>query len=137
MTAGIKWRLAAGVAVVFFAGVATGLFSAAWHMHHRAFFGHDAGVGLRMREHFRRELRLTPEQTEKLAPVIEATASRLEKIRVETGQRVAQAMEDSRDQIAPHLNPEQRARLDEIEKRHRRALQSGRLLPHPPPPDAP
>ncbi|MGI8482131.1 MAG: hypothetical protein ACR2MF_08725 [Chthoniobacterales bacterium] len=138
MRSRIRWRLVVGVVFIFLAGAATGFFAAAWHIHHFALIGHGPHLGARMREHLRRELHLTSEQTAKIGPVVEQTAARLETIRVETSQRVAQAMTDSREQIAPLLTPEQRERLDELEKRHQRVFQS-RQLPLAPPPsrDAP
>lgn len=130
MTSELKWRLFVGAAFIFLAGVATGLFVGAWHMHHRGVFPGVPRLGERMRSHFQRELKLTPDQMATVSPILDRTVAKLEEIRTETNRRVAQTMAASHAEAAPYLNPEQRARLDEMEKRHRRALHSM----HPPPP---
>src|SRR4051812_27944947 len=108
MTTRFKLWLAVAVMFVFLAGIAIGLFAGAMHARH-VFFGRHAGfMGERMREHLRRELRLTPEQYEKIAPIMDQTSAQLEAIRDETGRRVAETMSQSHTQIVPLLNPEQR-----------------------------
>ncbi len=129
----LKWRLLLGVAVVFCAGVATGLFAGAWHAHHAFMIIHSGHVGHRMREHLRRELKLTPDQFEKISPLIDQLENRLEAIRTETGRRVSETMTQSHQEIAPYLTPEQRARMDEMAKKHRRILHMQELPPPPPP----
>lgn len=131
MTRVLKWQLALGVIVVFFAGLATGLFAGAWHMHHFFVVGPSAELAGRMREHFRHELRLSPEQFTQIGPIIDRMAQRLGTIRTDTGRRVAETMRESRDEMIPLLTPEQRVRLQEMEQRHRRALQAHGF--HPPP----
>lgn len=133
MMKNFKWWLAAAFVVVFLAGVASGLFAGAMHFHHAMSAGHPGEfMGQRMREHLRRELKLTPEQYEKIAPIIDATSTRMEAIRNETGRRVTEAMNESHDQIVPLLTPEQRERLDQMRERHRHIIRiRGGLPPAP------
>ena len=132
MTRALMWRLAVGVLVVFAAGVATGMFVGARKAHDVLVFKHHGRMGERMRQHLTRELELTPEQVEKISPIVEQTTKRLQEIRMQSGKEVAETMKHSREQIAPHLTPEQRERLDKMKLRHRRIMRRRGM--HPPPP---
>jgi len=132
MTQAVKWWIAIALVVVFMAGVATGLLAGARHARHLFFARHSAHFGPRMEHHLKRQLGLTPEQSEKVAPILERMSSQLAEIREETGRRVAQTMGESHREIAPILTPEQRAKLDKMKERHRRILQRrGDLPSHP------
>jgi Spy/CpxP family protein refolding chaperone len=134
VTKALKWQIALALVLVFFAGLATGVFGTVHHI--RAFmFEQRAGhLRQRMTEHLRRELQLTPEQVGKVQPIVERSADRLEEIRTETSRRVSETMRQSHEEIAPHLTPEQKAKLEELEKRHRGGFHGRRP---PPLPDAP
>ena len=132
----LKWKLAFAFLLVFVAGVTTGGLLTTLHMQ-RHFLGppHSGEVGDRMREHLRRVLDLTPEQAVKIAPIVDATSAKLESIRVETAQRVRDAMEESERQISPQLTPEQQKKLQELKLEHRKVLMHHGFTP--PPPDGP
>jgi Spy/CpxP family protein refolding chaperone len=136
MTSSLKWMLAFAFLLVFVAGVTTGGLLSSLHMR-RHFLGppHSGEVGDRMREHLRRALDLTPEQAEKIAPIVDATSAKLEAIRVETAQRVRSAMEESERQISPQLTPEQQTKLQKLKLEHHRVLMHHGF--NPPPPDGP
>jgi Spy/CpxP family protein refolding chaperone len=84
-----------------------------------------------MREHLR-SLDLTPEQSAKLGPIIDATSAKLEAIRVETAERIRGTMEESERQIAPELTDEQKKKLQKIKERHHRMLIHHGFKPPPP-----
>jgi Spy/CpxP family protein refolding chaperone len=136
MNSALKWKLAFAFLLVFVAGVTTGGLLSTLHVR-RHFLGppHSGEMGDRMREHLRRALNLTPEQAAKIAPIVDATSAKLEAIRVETAQRVRNAMEESERQISPELTPEQQ------EKLHKMKLQHHKIMMHhgftPPPPEGP
>jgi Spy/CpxP family protein refolding chaperone len=136
MNSALKWKLAFAFLLVFVAGVTTGGLLSTLHVR-RHFLGppHSGEMGDRMREHLRRALDLTPEQAAKIAPIVDATSTKLEAIRVETAQRVRNAMEESERQISPELTPEQQ------EKLHKMKLQHHKIMMHhgftPPPPEGP
>jgi Spy/CpxP family protein refolding chaperone len=136
MSSALKWKLAFALLLVFVAGVTTGGLLSTLHVH-RHFLGppHSGAVGDRMREHLRRALDLTPEQAAKIAPIVDATSAKLESIRVETAQRVRDAMEESERQISPQLTPEQQKKLQELKLEHRKVLMHHGF--NPPPPDGP
>ncbi len=134
MTKHWKLWLALALLVVFLAGGALGLCAGVIHARQVFFARHGGFAGGRMREHLRRKLELTPEQYDKVSPILDQTERRLEEIRAETGQRVREAMNQSHDQIVPLLNPDQRKKLDEMRERHRHIMRmhGGDM---PPPPD--
>ncbi len=129
MTTKVKLWFALAFLVVFLAGGAVGLFAGAYQV--RRHFGHGPRgfSSERMREHLRRELQLTPEQTAQVNPVIDRTAAQLESIRRETGERVLETMRASHSEIAPLLTEEQRARLDQMRQRHLRGMGRWHRMP--------
>jgi Spy/CpxP family protein refolding chaperone len=136
MNNGLKWKLAIAFLLVFVAGVTTGGLLGTLHVR-RHFLGppHSGEMGDRMREHLRRALDLTPEQATKIAPIVDATSAKLEAIRVETAQRVRNAMEESERQISPELTPEQQAKLHQLKMQHHKIMMHHGFTP--PPPDGP
>ena len=133
MNNALKWKLAIACLLVFVAGGMTGLFGGL-HMRH-LFLGppHSGDMPMKMREHLRRELGLTPAQEAKLAPIIDATSAKLEAIRVETAQRVRKAMEESEQQIVPELTAEQKTKLQKLKEQHHKILMHHGFTPPPPP----
>jgi Spy/CpxP family protein refolding chaperone len=135
MNNALKWKLAFAFLLVFIAGAMTGLFCGL-HMRHLFLAPpHSGEMPGRMREHLRHVLDLTPEQEAKIAPIIDATSAKLEEIRVETAQRVRKAMEESEQQIAPQLTPEQLTKLKMLKEEHHKILMHHGFTPSPP--DAP
>lgn len=128
----LKWKLAFAFLLVFVAGVTSGFFGT-FHLR-RHFLGppHSGDVNERMREHLRRSLDLTPEQAAKISPIVDATTTKLEAIRIESAERVRAVMEESKRAIAPELNPDQQKKLEKLEAEHRRLMLHHH--PHGPPP---
>jgi Spy/CpxP family protein refolding chaperone len=137
MNSQLKWKLAIACLLVFVAGGMTGAFFGVHHLRRHIMLGppHSGDVGDRMREHFRRSLDLTSEQEKKIGPILDATSSKLETIRVETAERVRTVMEDSKKEVAPLLTPEQQKKLDNLESEHRKMMMHHGFLPPPPPKD--
>jgi hypothetical protein len=136
MTSALKWRLTFGLLLVFFAGGATGLFAGAWHARHAFVERHGGMMAERMKEHMRRQLNLTPEQTRDIDPILTDLAKRLQEIRRDSSRRVAETMEQSHRELATHLSPEQQSRFEEMKLR--RQLRHWRRTggrPQPPPPE--
>jgi Spy/CpxP family protein refolding chaperone len=95
MNSALKWKLAFAFLLVFFAGTMTGFFGTFHFRHHFLGPPHSGDVNERMREHLRRALDLTPEQSAKISPIVDATTAKLETIRIESAQRVRGVMEES------------------------------------------
>jgi Spy/CpxP family protein refolding chaperone len=139
MNGALKWKLALAFLLVFVAGGATGAFFGVHHLKHHVFLGppHSGDVGYRMREHLKRALDLTPDQEKKIAPIVDATSTKLETIRVETAERVRTVMDDSKRDVAPLLTPEQQKKLEKLESQHRKMMLHHGFEPAPPPKDKP
>jgi Spy/CpxP family protein refolding chaperone len=139
MNSSLKGKLALAFLLVFVAGAATGAFLGLHHLTHHIVLGppHSGDVPDRMREHFRRALGLTAEQENKIAPIIDATSTKLETIRVETAERVRTVMEESKRQVAPLLTAEQQKKLEKLDSEHRKMMYHHGFLPGPPPEDKP
>lgn len=132
MNRALQWKLMAGFILVFIAGGMTGAFLAVSHSRRIFIESHEPGVMFeRMRERLRVELKLTPEQMNELSPIIEKTTTQLEQIRRETGDKVHETFIQAHQEMVVYLNDEQRAKLQQMEARHRRW--HGMHGPHPPP----
>lgn len=135
MNRALQWKLIAGFVLVFLAGGITGAFVGARHVRDKFFHSpHRAYLKDRMGERLRVQLKLTPEQIEKVSPIIDRASTQLEEIRIETAQRVHRTMAEAHREMAGSLTEEQRKKLQQIELRHqhRRAFRERR---HPPPPE--
>jgi Spy/CpxP family protein refolding chaperone len=133
MNSGLKWKLGLAFLLVFVAGAATGSYFGIHHFRHFVMLGppHSGDIPDRMREHLRSALNLTPEQENKIAPVINATSAKLETIRVETAERVRTVMEESKREVAPLLTPEQQNKLEKLETQHRKMMLHHGFVPAP------
>lgn len=132
MNSTLKWKLAFAFLLVFVAGVTTGFFGTFHFRRHHLGPPHSGEVNERMREHLRRALDLTPEQAEKISPIVDATTTKLEAIRIETAERVRAVMEESKRAIAPALNPDQQKKLEKLEAEHRKLMIHHRFPPPSP-----
>ncbi|HEV2803766.1 MAG TPA: hypothetical protein VGW57_02430 [Chthoniobacterales bacterium] len=142
MNSALKWKLGFAFLLAFVAGGMTGAFCGVHLIRHHLMLGppHSGDVPDRMREHLRRTLDLTAEQEKKVSPIVDATSTKLETIRLETAERVRTVMEESKKQIAPLLTPDQQKKLNQLESEHRKMMLHHGFLPPPkdkPPPPAP
>jgi uncharacterized protein YpuA (DUF1002 family) len=136
MNRALQWKLIAGFILVFVAGGISGAFLGGLYARHHFFEVHHSQlIGARMKDRLRAELNLTPEQVEKISPVIDKTAAQLRDIRRETARRVHETVAQAHQQMAVNLTDEQRQKLQQIEERHRRWRH--RHLPHEFPAESP
>jgi Spy/CpxP family protein refolding chaperone len=116
----LQWKLIGGFILVFIAGGITGAFLGGLHTRHLFFeFHHPELIGTRLKEELRKDLNLTPEQVDKISPIIDKTAAQLKKIREDTGRRVHEIMMEAHREMAANLTDEQRLKLQRIADRHR------------------
>ncbi len=135
MNTSLRWKLVLAFVLVFAAGAVCGFFGVV-HVHH-AFFAHMApdSMAQHMKERLRVELKLTPDQMQKISPIVDRAASELKTTREQTMRDVHHIFEQAHGEMQPFLTPEQRAKLKDMEKRHRRLLHHHGFMPPPPPPD--
>jgi len=133
MNNSLRWKLILAFVLVFLAGAACGFFGA-FHVHH--FFAQmdSESMAQHLKKRLRAELKLTPEQMQQISPVIDRAASQLKTKREQTMRDVHEIFEQAHRDMQPFLTPEQRTRLEELEKRHRHLLhRHGLRAPGPPP----
>ncbi len=120
MNGSLRWKLIVGVVLAFFAGGMSGFFFASMHARQVFVEFHQPGlVSMRMREHLRQQLNLTPDQEKKISPMVEKMAGQLEQIRSETGDRVRKTMQAAHHEMESVLTEEQKKELEQMEERHR------------------
>jgi Spy/CpxP family protein refolding chaperone len=137
MNKSLRWKLILAFVLIFLAGAACGFFGAI-HLH-QVFFAHMAADSMaqHMKERMRIELKLTPDQMQKISPIIDRAASQLKAARDQTMRTVHEIFSQTHHEIQPFLTPEQRAKLEEMEKRHSRLLHRHGFVPLGPPPATP
>jgi len=119
MNRALKWKLTAGFILAFVAGAVTGAAVGGMHARHVFFeFHHPELIGVKMKEQFRSELDLTPDQVARISPIIDKTAADLQKVRCDTGGRVREIWMEAHQQIAANLTDEQRQKLRQMKERH-------------------
>lgn len=114
-----RWILVAAVVLVFLAGLACGFFTSPFVLAHRIQHGLMAE---HMLDRLQWQLKLTPEQREKIKPIAVRTSQQLQTVRRDAGQRVRDILIESHRAIVPLLTAEQRDQLQRIEQRHRRQM---------------
>jgi Spy/CpxP family protein refolding chaperone len=134
MNKSLRWKLILAFVLVFLAGAACGFFGA-FHVHD--FFARmDPGsMAQHMKQRLRAELKLTQEQMQQISPIVDRAVSQLKTKREQTMRDVHEIFEQTHREMQPFLTPEQRTRLEQLEKRHRHLLhRHGFMAPGPPPP---
>ena len=121
-----RWLTAAALVVIFLAGAVTG-----WlvglsmrHPHFRPPRRDD--MVAQMRARLARDLSLTPQQSEKIDPLITRSAQELDRIRRESDERVVKIMEEMHAKLAGELTPEQVTKLAAMNERRRAIMREHR-----------
>ena len=121
MNRALKWKLLAGFLLVFVAGGIAGAALGGWYTRQLLFeVHHPKMIGNIMKEQFRSELHLTPEQLAKISPILDKTAAELQQVRRDIGRRVREIWMEAHRQMDANLTDEQRQRLQQMKERHRR-----------------
>jgi Spy/CpxP family protein refolding chaperone len=122
------------IAAIFLAGAATGGIVGACSAKRMMFLHpprpHDLAEHLRFQLHSK--LDLTPEQQRRIDPIVEQTGTELKAIHLEAMAKVAKAIDNTHVKIAAELTPEQRIKLEEMEKERREFLDHHPFGPPPP-----
>ena len=74
-------------------------------------------------EKIQRIARLTPEQSAKIRPRVEAAVKQMQSIQVQAMQQGSDALDAALAEIEPELTPDQQKRLERFRERRRQFLQ--------------
>jgi len=120
MTSLGKRKLVTYVLAIFLAGAASGAL-VAWQVARRMPVAPlpPAEIGARLRARFQSQLALTPDQVQKIDPMIDRAMRRVEDIRKETAGQVFANVSNMHEQVLTVLTPEQKARFEELERERR------------------
>ena len=123
MTSLGKRKLAAYVLAIFLAGAGSGAL-VAWQVCQRQAVTPlpTAEIGERLRARFQSRLGLTPDQVQKITPMIDQAMRRVEAIRQETASQVFANVSNLHEQVLLVLTPEQQAKFEQLERERREYL---------------
>jgi Spy/CpxP family protein refolding chaperone len=117
MTSLGKRKLGVYVLAIFLAGAGSGAL-VAWQVCRRMPVTplSPAEIGARLRARFQSRLELTPDQAQKLDPMIDQAMRRVEAIRQDTASQVFANASNLHEQVLGVLTAEQKARFEELER---------------------
>ena len=120
MTSLSKRKLAIYVLAIFLAGAASGGI-VAWQVSRRVPVAPvpPAEIGARLRARFQSQLALTPDQAQKIDPMIDQAMGRVETIRQETAHHVFANVSQLHEQVLTVLTPEQKTKFEALERERR------------------
>jgi Spy/CpxP family protein refolding chaperone len=123
MTSLSKRKLGVYVLAIFLAGGGSGALIA-WKMCRRLPVAPSptAEIGARLRARFQSRLDLTPDQAQKVDPMIDQAMRQVEAIRQETASHVFANVSNLEEQVRAVLTPEQKVRFEELERERREHL---------------
>jgi Spy/CpxP family protein refolding chaperone len=118
-----KWKLGLYVLAIFLAGGGTGAFITWRTCQGRAATPPSpAEIGARLRAQFQARLDLTPEQAQRINPLIDQAMRQVEVIRTETANHVFANVSNLHEQVLLVLRPEQKAKFEQLERERRQYL---------------
>jgi len=137
------WQVILATVAIFVAGLVTGaaftLGAVRWMVRHhqqatsglfnpqgRGANGQPQQVNPQLFRKIMGQLDLTPEQREKIEPIVKRTAAQLQRDRREAQLNAALLLEKAQDEISEVLTPEQRVKFEDMVSRARERLQQFR-----------
>jgi hypothetical protein len=119
MTAFSKWKIIAYAAAIFVAGGISGGALGVYEIKAHLFEPREPEMALRLRNRLQTKLGLSPDQMLKINPIVDSAVADIHSIRMETAERINKVFEDSYAQVSAILTPEQRVKLDQMQKERR------------------
>ena len=115
-----KRKLGVYVLAIFLAGGGSGALIS-WQMWRRTPVAPlpPAEIGARLRAQFQSRLVLTPDQVQKIDPMIDKAMRQVEVIRKETANHVFANVSNLHEQVLVVLTPEQKVKFEELERERR------------------
>jgi hypothetical protein len=125
MTQFSKWKTIGYAAAIFVAGGISGGALGVYETKSHLFAPpREQEIALRFLHRLQLRLDLSPDQVAKIRPIVAAAASNLRAIRMDTARRVNKVFDDSYSQVSAILTPDQRLKLDELQKERRASMQN-------------
>jgi len=120
-----KWKLRLYVLVIFLAGGGSGALIS-WQICRRTPVPPmpTPEIAMRLRARFQSRLDLTPDQMEKVGPMIDDSMRRLEEIRKETANQIFANVSNMHEKVVQVLTPEQRTKFEQLEGERRSFLRT-------------
>jgi hypothetical protein len=119
-----KWKTIGYAVAIFVAGGisggALGVYETKSHLFEPQ---REQDVALHWRNRLQEKLGLTPDQMAKINPVIDNGVAQMRSIRSDTMQRLNKIFEDSYAKISAVLTPDQRTKLDQMDKERLEMMQ--------------
>jgi len=118
-----RWKLGLYVIAIFLAGGGSGAFIT-WQIckSRVAAPSSPAEIGARLRARFQSRLDLTPEQAQKISPLIDQAMRQVEVIRKETANHVFANVSNLHEQVLLVLTPAQKVEFEQLERERREYL---------------
>jgi Spy/CpxP family protein refolding chaperone len=128
-----KWKLIAGVALVFVLGVLVG--SLGTRFYHRDWWSEPFGKDSSARrvvvlKKLTKELRLTEVQQKEFKGIVEETDKKLEAFGLERRAEIKTILDESFSRMKEKLDPEQQKKLEELKARHEARLKDKKSRHH-------
>jgi Spy/CpxP family protein refolding chaperone len=122
------WKAVCAVLIVFILGTVFGLAISLWIAPRTGMSApliQEVAIQ-RLNRRLARNLSLDPEQRKAVAEILEDTRKQLAEVRKKARPQVHQIIQNARQRMRAQLNAEQQARFDDILRRNRMLLESGR-----------
>ena len=117
MNAPGKWKLGLYVLLIFVAGAGSGALIS-WQIGRKTPIPPTPTpeIAVRLKSRFKDRLDLTPDQQEKISPMIDQAMGRLEVIRRDTATQIFANVSNMHEQVVQILDPQQRAKFEQLEQ---------------------
>jgi hypothetical protein len=123
---GSSWKLALVFAVLFLTGGLSGSIITYSVLRRHALPNPTRNLHSwteNLMEKIQRNTHLTPEQSAKIRPRVEAAVKQMQSIQIQAMQQGSDALDAALAEIEPELNPDQQKRLERFRERRREFLQ--------------
>ena len=123
---GPSWKLALVFAVLFLTGGLSGSVITYSVLRRQAFPNPTRNFHTwteNLMQKIQRTVKLTPEQSAKIRPRVEAAVKQMQSIQIQAMQQGSDALDAALAEMEPELNPDQQKRLERFRERRREFLQ--------------
>ncbi len=116
-----NWKVTLYLTVIFIFGGITGSFVTLQILKYTIHYHrHSRDWSARMMKRLESNLKLTPEQVQKIKPIVDQSVDELKAIRSKTIYESSQVIHRTEEQISRELTPDQQKRFEEIQQERRK-----------------